>query len=308
MKGLRDPSAVHYALHRVPAFRGVAPEAFVARGLSSGLTNSSYRIDLNGETFLLRVPGERTSEFIDRAAEEHNARVAAEVGVNAEVLFFDPEGGTMLCRFIEGAGVDRRRFADDPTVLVRAALALRRVHRCGVPFVSRFDPFEKVDRYLDLLRASGGPFPEDLGEVLRRVRRLGRSLESARLVPCHNDPWPANFIDARSGMYLIDWEYSGMNDPLWDLADLSVEAGLDRDRELAMLGAYFGGKVPRREMRRLSLYKPVCDLLWSLWALVQHANGNPAEDFFVYALGRYERCKARFRGDRVYESGTRNSP
>ncbi len=98
-------------------------------------------------------------------------------------------------------------------------------------------------------------------------------------------------------MRLVDWEYAGMNDPMWDLADLSVEADLNALRDRAMLRAYFEGPAPRESRRRFETYKPVCDLLWSLWGFLQTVNGNansgPDEDFFAYAVGRHERCKAR---------------
>jgi thiamine kinase-like enzyme len=90
----------------------------------------------------------------------------------------------------------------------------------------------------------------------------------------------------------VDWEYSGMNDPLWDLGDLSVEAGFDVAQEEEMIQAYFGGEPSLAERGRIVIYKAMCDLLWTLWGLIQFANDNPAEDFWVYATTRFERCKA----------------
>ncbi len=113
------------------------------------------------------------------------------------------------------------------------------------------------------------------------------------LAPCHNDPWPGNLLDTGECVYVIDWEYSGMNDPVWDLADLSVEAGLGLEQEWAMLEVYRGGPVPPALYSRLELYKAMSDLHWALWGFVQHANENPAEDFRAYALERLERCKRR---------------
>ena len=93
-------------------------------------------------------------------------------------------------------------------------------------------------------------------------------------------------------MRIIDFEYGGMNDPLWDLADLSVEAGLDAATEAQLILAYFGATPPTpAERGRIVLYKASCDLLWTLWGLVQHKNGNPAEDFWEYATGRFARCQ-----------------
>jgi thiamine kinase-like enzyme len=122
-----------------------------------------------------------------------------------------------------------------------------------------------------------------------------RALEAspAPLVSCHNDPWPGNLLDADGRIYLLDWEYSGMNDPMWDLADLSVEAGFDAEQDRAMMEAYRGGTVSPALYSRLEIFKAMSDLHWSVWGFVQHAKGNPAEDFWSYGLERLGRSEAR---------------
>lgn len=286
------------ALGSIPMFRGASRRDVRIEVLSNSFTNSSYRVDFAGESFLLRLPGDGTSEYIDREAEDHNARIAARSGVNAEILFSDVRSGTMVCRFIEGAGMDAESFASDPTAPARAADALRRVHRCGEVFASRFDPFEEIEAYSRMLRFSHVHLPKDLAPTLEKTKRMRWRLgPPASLAPCHNDPWPGNFVDDGTRMRLIDWEYSGMNDAMWDLSDLSVEAGFDASKDRAMLEAYFEGPAPRESLTRFEMYKPVCDLLWSLWGFLQTINGNaneaPGEDFFAYAVGRHECCKAR---------------
>ena len=92
-------------------------------------------------------------------------------------------------------------------------------------------------------------------------------------------------------MWIVDWEYSGMNDPMWDLGDLSVEGQFDEVEDEEMVGAYFGGGPTPSERGRIVIYKAMCDLLWTLWGLIQLANKNPADDFRAYALNRFERCK-----------------
>lgn len=286
------------ALGRIPMFRGAARRDVGISILSNSYTNSSFRVDFAGESFLLRLPGDGTADFIDRRAEIHNARIAAKVGVNADILFSDASDGTMVCRFIEGPGMDAPSFASDPATPARASAALRKVHRCGESFASRFDPFERIEAYARILRRSRVPLPDDFPLVLEGVRRAGRGLEPPpSLAPCHNDPWPGNFVDGGHRMYLVDWEYSGRNDPMWDLADLSVEAEFGSVGDRRMLSSYFGGPPPRDSLIRFEAYKPVCDFLWSLWGFFQTVNGNskpaPGENFFAYAIGRHERCKTR---------------
>ena len=92
-------------------------------------------------------------------------------------------------------------------------------------------------------------------------------------------------------MWIVDWEYSGMNDPMWDLGDLSVEGQFGPGQDEELLTAYFGGEAPAPERGRMVIHKAMCDLLWTLWGLIQLANGNPADDFRAYADGRFARCK-----------------
>ena len=93
-------------------------------------------------------------------------------------------------------------------------------------------------------------------------------------------------------MYIIDYEYAGNNDPMWDLGDFSVEAGLSDSQDVVLLNAYFNTDIPPAiPYARMVLYKALCDLLWTLWGVIQHANGNTAEDFVAYANIRFERCE-----------------
>jgi len=288
-------SVVDIALARTPLFRQIESQTVEITPLGS-LTNLSYKLTTSTGSYVLRLPGEDTFDYIDRRAEKHNGRIAASLGVNAEVLHFDAEDGTMLSRFIEGVPMDWESFERDPMAPARAALVLRRVHRLGPVFKSRFDVFSMIRGYLDILHKLRMPPPEDYYEVRREAEAVRRVLQSSPvgLAPCHNDPWPGNFvIDSGGHLHLIDWEFSGMNDPIWDLADLSVEAGFDREQERTMVEAYCGGCAPPVLYARLELYKAMSDLLWSLWGLIQYANGNPSEDFLPYAQGRLERCKVR---------------
>jgi len=287
---------VYAALARVPFFANVQRNGIKIEHLGGALTNACYKVTIGGAAYALRLAREGTSDYIDRSAEEHNARVAAAAGVSAEVLYFDARDGTMVTRFVEGVSMNAGEgFGRDAGAPVRAARVLKRVHTLGRLFRSRFDVFAAIDDYLGLLRGRRTPLPEGYHEVGRKVRAVRLALEAspAPLVPCHNDPWPGNLLDADGRIYLIDWEYSGMNDPMWDLADLSVEAGFDPEQDRAMMEAYRGGTVSPALYSRLEIYKAMSDLHWSVWGFLQHTKGNPAEDFWSYGLERLGRSRTR---------------
>ena len=287
---------MYAALARVPFFENVRKDTIKLERLDEALTNVCYKVTVGGVAYVLRLAGEGTSDYIDRSAEEYNARVAAAAGVGAEVVYFDARDGTMVTRFIEGVSMNAGEgFDRDPGAPVRAALALERVHRLGEVFRHRFDVFAAIEEYLGLLRERRTPLPESYHEVEWKARAVRRALEAfpVPLVPCHNDPWPGNFLDAGGRIYPVDWEYSGMNDPMWDLGNLSVEAGFGPEQDRTKMEAYCGGTAAPAPYSRLEVYKTMSDLHWSLWGFVQHEKGNPAEAFWSYALSRLERCKAR---------------
>jgi thiamine kinase-like enzyme len=271
---------------------GIRPDAPVTR--LGGLTNQNYLVEHEGDRLVVRVPGEGTSEYVDRTAEEIAARSAAAAGVNAEVVFFDASDGLMVTKFIEGsATMSPDRFRDLGAV-ERAAAVLHRLHTTAAPFAVDFRLFAMIDDFKRLLADKGATLPEGYHEAEERATATRRALEASPrpLVPAHCDPLCENFLDTGERMYLIDYEYSGNNDPMWDLGDLSVEGGFSAEQDAALLHAYFGGDPPAAEVGRMVAYKAMCDLLWTLWGVLQHVNGNPVDDFWAYAVGRFERSRA----------------
>jgi len=284
-----DPSA-HLA--RIPLLSGAHAPAVTQR--LAGLTNVNHLVEHDGARYVLRVPGAGTSEYIDRRAEEVAARAAAAAGVNAEVMFFDPTDGLMLTRFVDGAvTMDAERFGDLAAV-ARAGRVLRRLHTTSAPFAVDFRLFAMIDEYKALLADRGAPLPDGYADVQQQAGAAREALEShpISLVPSHCDPLCENFLDTGDAMVLIDYEYAGNNDPMWDLGDLSVEGSFSPAQDDALLHAYFDGPAPADQVGRMVAYKALCDLLWTLWGVIQHVNGNDADDFWAYATGRFERGRA----------------
>jgi thiamine kinase-like enzyme len=256
-----------------------------------GLTNLVYRAG----DLCLRIPGKGTEDYINRSNEAVAAREAARAGVSPDVLHVDDITGVMVTRFIAGAETMSpekfRARAGSPT---RAGEALRKLHGSGAAFPFRFELFAMIDDYLQVLSAKDVALPAGYHDVVREAGSVRSALAAhpLPLVACHCDPLCENFLDTGERMWIVDWEYSGMNDPLWDLGDLSVEGKFDAAQDEELMRAYFGGEARPAERGRIVIYKAMCDLLWTLWGLIQLANNNPVDDFRVYADGRFARCKA----------------
>jgi len=256
-----------------------------------GLTNQVFRAG----GMCLRIAGEGTEEYIDRANEEVAAREAAKAGVSPEVLFFDAATGLMVTRFIDSTEtMSPAKFREIEGSPARAGQAFRKLHDSSAVFPFRFDLFAMIDDYLGVLGGKDVALPEGYHDVVAEAGAVRAALAAhpVALAPCHCDPLCENFLDTGERMWIVDWEYSGMNDPMWDLGDLSVEGQFAPSQDADMLQAYFGREPTPAEEGRVVIYKAMCDLLWTLWGLIQLASDNPAEDFRAYADGRFARCKA----------------
>src|SRR5690606_31934210 len=126
--------------------------------------------------YVLRIPGEGTSEYIDRKAEAVNARIAAEAGVSAEVLYFDAEDGVQVTRFIPAAATMNAERFKDLGAVARAARAFRLIHDCGKKFASEFELFKMMDEYLDLLQRKDAWVPDGYRAVQKEAEAVRAAL------------------------------------------------------------------------------------------------------------------------------------
>jgi thiamine kinase-like enzyme len=288
MSDIEDARA---ALDTIPQLSGWSSAEITRLG---GLTNRVFRVE-GPRVLCLRLPGAGTEEYINRANEAHAAREAARAGVGPEVVYADPETGVLVTAFLDGATtMTPALFKSRTGAPKRAGEAFRQLHSSGAVFNFRFELFSMIDDYLKLLSTKVVDLPLGYHDVLRDAETVRAALNAHRLplAACHCDPLCENFLDTGSRMWIVDWEYSGMNDPMWDLGDLSVEGGFDAAQDEELLLGYFGAPPRADERGRMVIYKAMCDLLWTLWGLIQHANGNPADDFWAYANNRFARCRA----------------
>ena len=280
-------------LNNVPGFNDVKPEDVKITRLG-GLTNLVYLVEANSEKVVVRIPGDGTESYINREVEVHNAKAAEMAGVAPAVLWADSKSGAMVTRALENIEtMTPAHFKSRKGSPARAGAALAKLHKSGEKFDFRFELFAMIDGYLKVLATKDVALPEGYHDIVAAAAPVRNALlaHPVPLTPCHCDPLSENFLDDGTRMWIVDWEYSGMNDPHWDLGDLSVEAEMDDAREAELLQGYFGRSPSKAEKGRVVIYKAMCDLLWTLWGLIQLADKNPALDFRAYADGRFARCK-----------------
>ena len=246
----------------VPEIRGIMGRISPVR--LGGLSNRNYRLDTPHGAFVLRVPRPDPGPFVNRTQEIEATRLASALGISPDLLHSDATG-LMLLRWSEARPMSAERLGREPAALARIGQVLAKLHRCCPRFHQTFDPFGILDRYTQAgrLGRSGCPWSDRLQAALNAARS-GAERSSLPGVPSHCDLVPENCLDDGSRTYLIDWEYSGMNDPGWDLAYLALEAALDPANERLLL-AFYGN--PAVTYGRMQVFKMVAAALNHAWGL-----------------------------------------
>jgi len=277
-------------LARVPGWAG---RARVVGALEGGITNRNLLVDVDGERFVLRLTGADTHLLgIDREVERIANTRAADLGVAPEVFaFLEPER-YLVTRFVPGEPVPDEVMRGSE-MLTRVAAMLHQFHESG-PLPGAFDCFRIPEASAANARARGVSIPESYGVALERAREIEAAFDASPepRVPCHNDLLNANFLrdtsDGRDRIWLLDWEYAGMNERYFDLGNLTVNNELDADGEAALLEAYFGAVTPRGRAR-LALMKIMSDLREAMWGVVQQGISTIDFDYVGYARQHFDR-------------------
>ena len=257
--------------------------------LGGGITNHNVAVDVDGERFVLRIAGTNTSLLgIDRHVELAATEAAAALGVGPEVVSFVEPEGWLVTRFVEGTSPPLERMRE-PELVARVAAALRAFHD-GPPIPGVFDSFRVVEAYRETALAAGGEIPA----AYERAQDIARAIEERRgasvPAPCHNDLLNANFLDDGRSLTIVDWEYAGMGDRFFDLANFAVNNELDSEACSVLLEAYFGERRVG-DRRALVLMRFMSDFREAMWGVVQTAVSDLDFDFAAYAREHFARLE-----------------
>ena len=267
--------------------------------LSGGLTNENYVVDVDGDRYVMRVPGRSTELLaIDRENEVRNTKAAATTGIGPKVLEHVPGADVMVLEFIAGETMSPKALRA-PGMPARMAESFHRLH-AGPAFLREFDMFRLIEHYLGIARTHDVAIPADYTDWLGAVADIERALSAASLpkAPCHNDLLCENFIDDGRSLRIVDYELSGNNDPCFDLGNTAQEAEFDQDLRAALCEAYFG-RADRTQLARMNLLALMSDVGWTLWGAIQAKISAVDYDFVGYYTGRWARALEVLRSDRL---------
>lgn len=250
-----------------------------------GMTNQNYLVKTTNKQYIVKFFGKGTEKLINRQDEKYNLELLKDLDLDVKNYLFDIDAGIKVNEYIESAiTLDSTSIK---TKFDKIAPILQTIHASGKELRGEFAPFEEIKKYESLIEekipyANYEAVREAVFSLEKRLADLGVDRKS-----CHIDLVPENFIESPQGrLYLIDWEYSSMNDPMWDLAALFLESEFTPQEEEAFLSYYESDQTPV-SLEKIAIYKILQDVIWSLWTVYKEEQGA---DFGDYGVIRYQRA------------------
>jgi thiamine kinase-like enzyme len=289
---LYDPAmALDDVLGAVPELEGGSVEP-----LAGGLTNTNYKVTTATGAYVVRISGKDTGLLaIDRENEAHNTKAAAETGVGAPVVAALPEYDALVLGFLDGEVMSAAKLRHGDR-LEAIAVACRRLHAAR-PFLRDFDMFEIQRGYLRVVQERGFRLPDRYLALEPQVRALEAAMQvrPEPRVSCNNDLLAENFIDVGGELRLIDYEYSGLNEPSFELGNVWSESNLSLAQLEELVARYYGAPS-RAKVARARLWGLMSKYGWTLWGSIQAGISDLDFDFWGWAMEKYDRAVAEFDG------------
>jgi len=280
-------SVIEDAVSQIEDWKG---KNIIIAPLSGGLTNTNYKVMVDGKSFFVRVPGEGTELLaVDRKNEYFNSKAAAEAGIGPKVLYHLSEYDVMVLEFIEGKTMSKDAL-QAPGMPTRMSEAIKQLH-AGPRFLTDFNMFRLTEYYLKICTDRSIPIPDGYIERIPTVKQIEEAMSVKPLptVPCNNDLLAENYIDDGTTLRLIDYEYSGNNDPCFELGNTCQEMEFNEDQIREVCATYFGDASDAM-IARMKLNMIMSDVGWGLWAAIQAKISQIDYDFWGWAIERWGRA------------------
>lgn len=253
--------------------------------LKKGMTNRSFFFEHNDDKYIMRIPGKGTDELINRRDEFETYEAIKDLEWTENILYLNPNNGYKLSKFIKNA---KNCNPNDLQQVAKCMDLLRKFHSSNIKVNHCFNLYKQINFYEDL--RNGQSAYRDYNTVKKRVFKLRSFIEknAKKEVLCHIDANPDNFIFSKNHLYLIDWEYAGMQDPDIDIAMFAIYAMYDQQKIDKLIQFYYHNQCDLLTRQKIYAYIAACGLLWSNWCEYKQSLGL---DFGAYSIAQYRYAK-----------------
>lgn len=296
IKKRQEKQALDYAKHQLATILSIPETEIKDLTFAGGMTNLNYKATINDTDYFIRIPGECTEVMINRYNEALNAQIGSALGINVDTLYINADSGIKITEAVANAETLTGRTTRTKPVIKQIASILKSLHQSEIEFPNDFEYLVEYDKYEQLIEDVGADYypryEENRALLMKMFDELVNDIKLDRL-PCHNDLVPENFVRNGEGkIYLLDWEYSGMHDPYWDFASLTIESEFTKQEIEEFFKEYLQRTPTKRELRKLDMFKVCQDFLWANWTIAKEASGD---DFGSYGLDRYLRGEEKLK-------------
>ncbi len=255
-------------------------EAHIVMRLEGGMSNYTYVVEALGKKYTYRVPGKFAEKFVDRVDEWHNIQEVDRLGLNNVTTYVEILSGEKLAEYVEGTIMSTTDVVSYNEMSVKA---LKKIHGSDLKFKD-YNAFGRLDDDERYCHETGFVHPQEYLDLRAKLEALRKAYKSVKMVPCHCDYQPTNLVISGDKLYVLDWEFAGMNDPFYDIACYG-NAGFDK--ALALLECYVGHKPTEDELHRLYFHRAFQCLQWYNVAIFKDRVGLSKDlnmDFNAVAL------------------------
>ncbi len=256
--------------------------------INSGITNNNFEVTVGKRSYFLSMPHSNSELLnIDYGNKYYNNKICGEINISPRVIHFIESENLLVTEFIKSKASSLTMFqsSKDIECLVKN---IKLLHNAN-PFLKNYNMFSQISYYQKILK--NNYLPKTLYKYVNKIKNLKQKLylPNNKLVPCHNDLLAENIINKDNQMFIVDFDYSGNNDPCFELGNLSVEMGFD-DAQINKLVKSYYGEINENIISRVNLQGIVSDIGWALWSYVQVNNSNLNFDYSMHAIYRLERA------------------
>lgn len=258
--------------------------------LKKGMTNRSFSFEVNSKRYIMRVPGEGTEKLINRKHEYDVYQAIKDENICDPVIYMNPENGYKITEYIHNAhACDSTDFSD----VSKCMNKLHAFHDKKLKVNHTFEVFEELEKYESYWQGTPSIY-RDYKTTKVHIYELKEFVDTQpkEWGLSHIDSVPDNFLFSDDKLYLIDWEYAGMQDQHIDIAMFAIYSLYDREDVEKLIDAYFDGQCKDLVRIKIYAYIAICGLLWSNWCEYKR---NLGVEFGEYSLKQYRYAKEYYR-------------
>ena len=256
--------------------------------INRGITNINFKVNVDKRVFFLSIP-DSDSELlnIDYRNKYYNNKICGDIKISPRVVHFIESDNLLVTEFIKSKTSSLTKFQSSKEIK-QLVKKIKLLHNAK-PFLRNFNMLSQISYYKNILKEEY--LPKELFKYVNKIETLKQKLYLTKdnLVPCHNDLIAENIIKKDNQIYIVDFDYSGNNDPCFELGNLSVEMEYD-DEQINKLVRFYYGEINENIISKVYLQGVVSDIGWSLWSYVQAKISNNNFDYSMYGLNRLERA------------------